>query len=281
MRERVAHLVGARRTQRVIVAVILVNAVTLGLETVPSVMEHSGGLLHAVDRVALGVFVTELLAKIYVQRARFVRDPWNVFDFAVVGISLVPHSGGLSVLRSLRILRALRLISMVPSLRRVVSALLGAMPGMASIAMLLALVLYVGAVMATKLFGQAEPEYFGDLGASLFTLFQVMTGESWSQVARSVMEHHPAAWIFFVVFILVCTFVVLNLFIAVVVRAMEDDDVQQTETIAAAVRQAQRDSDAALLEEIAALRTEIRALRDPRPPTEPETHSEEPVSRQP
>ncbi|WP_407921490.1 ion transporter [Actinomadura soli] len=240
---------------------ILINAVTLGLETVPSVLDRYGAVLHAVDRVALAVFVAELAAKIYVQRGRFVREPWNLFDFAVVGISLVPQSGGLSVLRALRVLRTLRLLSVVPSLRRVVSALLGAMPGMASIAVLLALVLYVAAVMATKLFGATNPEYFGSLGASLFTLFQVMTGEAWSEVARAVMEHHPAAWIFFVVFILISTFVVLNLFIAVVVRAMEDDDQQQTETITDIVRRARRESDAALLEEITALRVEVRALR--------------------
>ncbi len=135
------------------------------------------------------------------------------------------------------------------------------MPGMASIAVLLGLVLYVAAVMATKLFGATNPEYFGDLGVSLFSLFQVMTGEAWSEVARAVMRHHPSAWIFFVVFILICTFVVLNLFIAVVVRAMEDDDLEQSEAIAAIVHRARRESDTVLLEEITALRAEVRALR--------------------
>ncbi|MFC5745770.1 ion transporter [Actinomadura rugatobispora] len=259
--ERVRAVVESRRTQRLIIAVILINGVTLGLETVPPVMDRYAPVLHAVDRVALGVFVVELLAKVYVQRVGFARDPWNLFDAVVVGISLVPHSGGLSVLRALRILRALRLISVVPSLRRVVSALLGAVPGMASIAALLALVLYVAAVMASKLFGATTPEYFGDLPTSLFTLFQVMTGEAWSDVARSVMEHHPAGWIFFVVFILLCTFVVLNLFIAVVVRAMEEDDQEVAETF----MQAQRESNTLLLAEISALRDEVRALRDDRP----------------
>lgn len=243
-----------------ITAVILVNALTLGLETVPSVMARHGGLLHLVDRVALYIFVVELLAKVYVHRTGFARDPWNLFDAVIVGISLVPHSGGLSVLRALRILRALRLISVVPSLRRVVSALLGAMPGMASIAVLLALVLYVAAVMATKLYGADSPEYFGDLGSSLFTLFQVMTGEAWSEVAREVMRQHPSAWIFFVIFILICTFVVLNLFIAVVVRAMEEDNDEEAEHIATAVKELHHESTALLLSEIAALRIELRAM---------------------
>ncbi|MBC6462102.1 ion transporter [Actinomadura sp. HBU206391] len=241
--------------------VIVVNAAALGLETSPAVVERYGGLLHGVDRVALYVFVVELLAKAYVYRLRFVRDPWNIFDAVIVGISLAPHSGTLSVLRALRILRALRLISVVPSLRRVVSALLSAMPGMASIAVLLGLVLYVAAVMATKLYGATNPEYFGDLGSSLFTLFQVMTGEAWSEVARAVMKEHPSAWIFFVVFILICTFVVLNLFIAVVVRAMEDDHTEQAGDTARAGGDREQEANAVVLAELTALRADIQALR--------------------
>ncbi|GAA2117534.1 ion transporter [Actinomadura alba] len=260
-RARIRTVVESRRTQQLVTMVIVVNAVTLGLETSPAMMERYGGVLHVIDRVALYVFVVELLAKAYVHRLRFVRDPWNIFDAVIVGISLAPHSGTLSVLRALRILRALRLISVVPSLRRVVSALLSAMPGMASIAALLGLVLYVAAVMATKLYGATHPEYFGDLGASLFTLFQVMTGEAWSEVARAVMEEHPSSWIFFVVFILICTFVVLNLFIAVVVRAMEEDEAQQGEGTERSDADLGQDTNAVMLAELAALRADIQALR--------------------
>ncbi|TNY37274.1 ion transporter [Thermomonospora catenispora] len=262
-RAGVRALLESRRTQRLIVAVIVVNAAALGLETVPQVLQRHGPLLHAIDRVALGVFVTELAAKVYAYRAGFVRDRWNLFDAAIVGVSLIPHSGGLTVLRALRILRALRLISTVPSLRRVVSALLGAMPGVASIAVLLALVLYVAAVMASKLFGATAPEHFGDLGSSLFTLFRIMSGEGWSDVARAVMVHHRWAWLFFVGFILVCTFVVLNLFIAVIVNAMEDDAAKAGRPVP--VRKDSGDETTAmLLAEIAALRAEIRALCEER-----------------
>ncbi|MEU7858143.1 ion transporter [Nonomuraea sp. NPDC049141] len=260
MRERTRAFIEHPRFQQFIVGVIVLNAATLGLETVPAVVEHYGHLLTAVDHVALYVFVAELLAKIYVERSRFLRDPWNIFDTVIVGVALAPFAGGLSVLRSLRILRALRLLSVVPSLRRVVSALLRAMPGMSSIVLLLSLVLYVAAVMATKLYGDTAPTRFGSLPTSLFTLYQTMTGDDWGNIAREVMRNHPSAWVFFTIFILVCTFVVLNLFMAVVVSAMDEES--------AAERAEQQDDNAGstelILAELTALRKEIAELREQR-----------------
>ncbi|WP_113702581.1 ion transporter [Nonomuraea lactucae] len=260
MRERIRVFVANRRFQQFIVAVILVNAATLGLETVPAVVERYGDTLTLIDHAALYIFVAELVAKIYVERSRFPRDPWNVFDTLIVAIALAPATGGLSVLRSLRILRALRLLSVVPSLRRVVSALLRAMPGMSSIVVLLSLVLYVAAVMATKLYGQSAPDRFGSLPASLFTLYQTMTGDDWGNIAREVMSRHPSAWIFFTIFILVCTFIVLNLFMAVVVSAMDEESAAERAELA----EHDHDSAAAterILDELAALRLEVAALR--------------------
>jgi len=251
-RERVRDLVESDRFQRVVVTVILINAATLGLETSPAVETRFGGVLHVIDRAALGFFVVELLLRLYAYRLRFFRDPWSIFDFLVIGLSLVPSSGGLSVLRALRILRALRLVSVVPGMRRVVTALLSAIPAMISIILLLGMVLYIGAVLTTELYGASTPQYFGDLGTSLFTLFQVMTGEAWPEIARDVLPAHPMAWLFFVVFILVSTFVVLNLFTAVVVSAMEPEQREES-----AVH-------AELLEEVRALRGEIEQLRTER-----------------
>src|SRR5262249_30504186 len=142
VRDRIHAFLARPLFQRFIIGVILVNAATLGLETFPAVMERHGPLLTVIDHAALYIFTAELAAKLYVERTRFVRDPWNIFDTAIVAIAFAPVAGGLSVLRSLRILRALRLLSVVPSLRRVVSALLRAMPGMSSIVVLLSLVLY-------------------------------------------------------------------------------------------------------------------------------------------
>lgn len=214
-------MVETRAFQRAVMAVILVNAATLGAGAVPEVAGPAGGVLEALDRTALGIFVLELLGKLYAYRLRFFRDPWNCFDTIVVGIALVPASGAFSVLRALRLLRILRLVALVPSMRRVVSTLLAAIPGVASIVGLLALVLFVAAVMATSLFGEVAPGHFGDLGQSLWTLFQVMTGEAWPDIADEVMERRPMAWIFFLVYILISSFVVLNLFLAVMVNAME------------------------------------------------------------
>ncbi len=253
-RERVRAFVESVRFERAITALIVVNAVTLGIETSSGALERFGELLHAIDRMALGIFVVELLARAFVHRSRFFNDPWRVFDFVVVGVSLLPASGGLSVLRTMRILRVLRIVSLVPSMRRVVNALLAALPGMASIIGLMGLVLYVSSVLATKLFGEIAPEFFGNLGLSLFTLFQVMTVEGWPDIARGVMVHSPYAWIFFVAYLLIATFMVLNLFIAVVVNAMQS---QVTEDL---MDEGKAHTEL-ILDELHALRREIAELR--------------------
>jgi voltage-gated sodium channel len=249
-RERVAGLIESDPFQRTIVAVIVFNAITLGLETSDGIVASTGGVLHVLDRIVVAIFVVELGLRIYAKGLAFLKDPWSIFDLGVVVLSLLPATGGLSVLRALRILRALRLVSAVPGMRRVVAGLLSAMPAMMSIVLLLGLVLYVGAVLATEMYGDAAPDHFGHLGDSLFTLFQVMTGEAWPDIAAQVLPSHPSAWIFFVIFILISTFVALNLFTAVVVSAMEPE------------RREEIQIDANILEEIRALRAEIAALRE-------------------
>ena len=256
LRERVRVLIESVRFERAITALIVANSITLGLETSPAVVARFGALLHLMDRTVLGVFVVELLSRFFVYRRRFFRDPWRVFDFLIVGIALMPASGTFSVLRALRVLRVLRLVSLVPSMRGVISALLTALPGMASIVGLMALVLYVSAVLATNLFGQLAPEFFGDLGASLFTLFQIMTVEGWPDIARPVMAQSPYAWMFFVTYLLIATFMVLNLFIAVVVNAMQS---QVTEDLKGEGEAHTR----LILDEVRALRREVEALRGP------------------
>jgi voltage-gated sodium channel len=264
---RVQKLVESPRFQHTITAIIIVNAITLGAETSERLTDSVGHILAPIDRLALGIFVLELLTKFYAYRLRFFRDPWNCFDFVVVGIALVPAGGAFSVLRALRVLRVLRLISIVPSMRRVVSTLLAAIPGVMSIVGLLILVLYVSAVMATKLFGEIAPQHFGSLGESLWTLFQVMTGEGWPDIADEVMAQRPLAWLFFLVFILISTFVVLNLFLAVMVSAMESTRTEEPPPGGQppAPRQPtgppSAAAEAAILVEIAALRHEVAALR--------------------
>ncbi|WP_382164054.1 ion transporter [Hydrogenophaga sp. ANAO-22] len=255
LRSRLHGLLERPATQRTIIALILINAALLGLETWPAAMLAAGGLIGALDRVLLAVFVVEIAARLVAHRAAFWRDPWSVFDFVVVAIALVPASGPLAVLRALRVLRVLRLLTLVPSMRRVVGALLAAIPGLGSIALVLLILYYVFAVIATSLFAAAYPEWFGHIGRSLYTLFQIMTLESWSMgIARPVMAQFPYAWLFFVVFILVATFTMLNLFIAIIVNAMQRYSEGEPQGDAAA------QGEDGVREELRALRTQIERL---------------------
>jgi voltage-gated sodium channel len=256
-----AKVLAVPATERFITALILINAVTLGLETSPSIMAQYGPVLLTLDKIILAIFAAEIVARILVQKMAFFKDPWSVFDFAVVVIALLPASGALSVLRALRVLRVLRLITVLPSLKRVVGALVGALPGMGSIALLLLLFLYVGAVIATKLFSAAHPDLFGDMGKSTYTLVQLMTLDGWSaEIVGPVMKTHPYSWFFFLPFVLATAFTVLNLFIGIVVSAMQSEHEKAREEENAAELEAQHAEQRALLEEMRALRAETAAL---------------------
>jgi voltage-gated sodium channel len=254
---RLAAWLDSSLVQRTLIALILINAVILGLETSPALMASWGGLLVAADRLILSVFVVEISLRLVIMRLRYFRDPWNVFDFTVVAIALIPASGPLAVLRALRVLRVLRLITLVPSMRRVVGGLLSALPGLGSVSAIIAIIFYVSAVIATKLFGASFPELFGSLPKSAFTLFQVMTLEGWAmEVVRPVMAVFPLAWIFFLAFILSSTFTLLNLFIAVIVNAIQQENVAHQAAPGASAPEIE-----ALRRELTALRGELRRSR--------------------
>lgn len=206
-----------------ILGVILFNAFLMGLETSPAIMARAGGLISALDTICLVIFVVELVAKLYAEGPRFFRSGWNVFDFVIIAIALLPDAHGLSVLRAMRVLRVLRVVSIAPSLRRVVEGFITALPGMASVFLLMGMIFYVAAVMATQLYGQDFPLQFGDLASSALTLFQVMTLEGWAgDVVRPLMEVHPYAWLFFLPFILITTFAVVNLLVGLIVNSMQE-----------------------------------------------------------
>lgn len=245
-----------------VLGLIILNAVVLGLETSDLLMARYGPWLRMLDQAMLGVFVLEIGLRIVAWRGAFFRDPWSVFDFVVVGIALVPASGPFAVLRALRVLRVLRVLTMVPSMRRVVGGLLAALPGLSSIAMVLLLVYYVFGVIATQLFGDAFPDWFGTLGRSLYSLFQIMTLESWSMgIVRPLMEVYPYAWMFFIPFILVATFTMLNLFIGVIVSAMQSFTTAETEATVSAVGDARDHIEADLHSEMRGLRNELAELK--------------------
>ena len=258
MRDRIAAFVNHALFDRVIIALIAINAVTLGLETSTWVMDRVGTALVVFDKLILAVFVVEIALRLLVDFKGFWRDPWRIFDFVIVAIALMPSTGPLSVLRALRILRVLRLVSSIGSMRRVVSGLLEALPGMGTIILLLLLIFYVFAVICTKLFGAAFPEWFGTLGASSYTLFQVMTLESWSMgIVRPVMEVFPYAWVLFVPFIMASAFIVLNLFIGVIVDAMQSGHEEE----AKGERDALKEEADLILAELRELRKEVAELK--------------------
>lgn len=264
--ERARNFLQHPKTERIIAALIILNALVLGLETSQTLMTHYGWLLDPLDHILLGIFVIEVLTRLVVTGRGFFRDPWNVFDFIVITLSLMPQTGPLSVLRALRILRVLRLVSAVPTLRRVVGGLIQSLPGIGAIAFLLTLVYYCFAVMATNLFGADHPEAFGTMGRSAYSLFTVMTLEGWNELANNVMKTHPYAWLFFIPYILTTTFTVLNLFIAIIVTAMQNEADKIREAEMREHREEQKaleelsDKENVLLAEIRELRTEVRTL---------------------
>ncbi len=276
IRPRLRALVDHPRWEQTVLTIIVLNAITLGLETSGTAMVYAGTLLTTLDSVFLTIFVFEIALRLLAHGARFWRDPWSVFDFLVVAVALIPATESLSGLRALRILRVLRLISAVPSMRRVVSGLFRAIPGMGAVVMLLSLIFYVFSVMATMLYGESFPQYFGTIGESAYSLFQIMTLESWSQgIVRPVLEVHPLAWLFFIPFILMTSFAVLNLFIGIIVDAMQE---QARERLEAMQEQSHTDAEQTLqavdkehdwqarefrnvLEELRSVRAEVTALR--------------------
>ncbi len=265
VRQRIGQWVEDAPFQRFVTILIVLNGITLGLETSDAVMAVAGDVLLAFDATVLAVFVFEIAAKLAYRGAGFFRSGWNIFDFCIVGIALMPASGPLAVLRALRILRILRLISVVPALRRVVGALLHAVPGLLSVMAIILLLFYVGSVLATKLFGDAFGLWFGSIGASMYTLFQIMTLESWSMgIVRPVMEIYPYAWLFFIPFIIITSFAVLNLFIGIIVDAMNtihDDEVREEADSHPAPANPHNAELAEILQEVRALRAELKTLK--------------------
>lgn len=254
----IQKLVESNKFQNFIMGLILLNGITMGIETSKSMVLEYGSFFTLFNTFVVTVFTIEILLRIYVYKTSFFKDPWSIFDFVIVAISLVPSNAGFEIFRVLRVLRLFRLITVVPQMKKIVMALLNVIPGIGSIAALLTLFFYIFAIMSTQLFGEKFPEWFGTLGESFYTLFQVMTLESWSMgIVRPIMEVYPLAWVFFVPFIFVSTFIIVNLIIAIVVDAMNDmnasDEVAQ-------VQEKQHHTDA-LQEEVVNLRKDIQSLK--------------------
>lgn len=248
--------------QRMVITLVIVNAVTLGMETSDRIMASYGPYLHALDQFILTIFVIEISMRFMAKGLPFFKSGWNWLDIVVVGISLIPDASAFSALRTLRVLRILRLISVIPALRKIVSSLISAVPGLSYIILLMMVMFYIFSVVATHLFGDAFPQWFGTLGDSMFSLFQIMTLESWSMgIVRPVMQVHPWAWAFFVPFILLTSFTVLNLFIAVIVNALQAEEAEEARKTRIAIRETAERTDKILHQDIKAMHDEIKELR--------------------
>ncbi len=229
-RLKIENFVAHHWIQTGIVVLIIINALLLGMETSESIMDVYGPELYLLDHAILGIFICEIALLMLARGLNFFKDPWCVFDFVVIAIALIPASEALAVLRSLRVLRVLRLINKVQSMRKVVKGLLGSLASLGSVMGLMLIVFYVSAVISTNLFAKEFPDWFGNLGASFFTLFQIMTLESWSEgIARPVMEKFPYSWVFFLSFIMIATFTVINLFIAAIVDSFSSASHEERE----------------------------------------------------
>lgn len=269
----------APRFQRFITALIIFAGVLVGMETYPAVVARYGTVLHALDKVVLAVFIFEIVVKMAAEGHkpwRYFKDPWNVFDFVIVGAALMPFGGSAAtVLRLLRLLRVLKLVRALPKLQLLVSALLKSIPSMAYVSLLLFLLFYVYAVAAVFMWGTNDPVHFGDLQIAMVSLFRAVTLEDWTDLMYTQMygcDHYgydnmralctapsaaPVAGpAFFVSFVLVGTMIILNLFIGVIMKGMDEAQAE-----AAALDSAER-TDFTLTGELTALQEELADLHD-------------------
>ena len=201
---------------------VILNALIWGIEGM--VLFKTSPLLpviHFIDKIILGIFVVELLTRIYASGLRFFKHGWNLFDAGVILIALTPSGGPLSVLRALRVLRVMRLISLFPRLKTVVQATCHAIPGILSVAVILLLSFYVASIIAFNLFAD-DSEHFGTLSRTMFTLFQLMLGDDWGNIVRNLLKTHPYCYLYFIPFMLLITFTVLNLFFGLIVDSMQN-----------------------------------------------------------
>jgi voltage-gated sodium channel len=232
LRGTVERFIETDAFRNAILGVIIINAICLGMDAEPALHARFGPIFDALDGIVIAVFVVELALKLFVERKYFFYSGWNIFDFLVVLVSLAPNAGAFSVLRILRVFRVFRLFSVLPALRRVVDALFKAIPGIGAILAVLALLFYAAAVMSVQLFGQDFPDRFGSIPTTFLTLFQLMTLDGWSsEIVRPVMEKHWWAWMFFIPFVVLTAFTVLNLFIAVIVEALQTEAVRKVEDV--------------------------------------------------
>lgn len=259
---RLRRLVASDLFQRTVVTLILANAALMGLETSTSVVDRWSGFLALAQSVLQALFVLEIALRVVASSPRplaFFRDGWNVFDFAVVAVSLIPAAGAFAtVARLARVLRVARLVSALPELRLIIGTMLRSIPSMGHVVALLALLLYVYGIFGYHLFAKEAPEHWGTLPAAFQSLFQILTLEGWVEIQAKVLPAHPWAWAYFASFIVVAVFVVINLFIAVVINNLEETRREERNRVGAGPDDEALDAVAGLRERLETLERLLR-----------------------
>lgn len=227
------RLVAAPAFERWLIALIVLNGIIVGLETNAGLAASFGGLFEFLDHAILAIFVAEAGIKIAARWPRpqdYFTDGWNLFDFGIIVLSLLPASGEFAtVARLIRLLRVLRLVTALPKLRLMVATLVRCIPGMGHVLSLMALLFYVYGIAGYHLYAQHDPERWGTLGRALLTLFQIATLEAWTDIMHKAMGLGTLHWLYFVSFVLLGTFVVVNLFVAVVINSLEESHQEMAE----------------------------------------------------
>ena len=231
--EKLRRFVDSNAFQNTILVVIILNSILLGLQTSPAVMTSIGGILEILDTVCLDIFIVEMLLKMVAYKfIGYFKSAWNWFDFVIIITSLL---SGLAVLSSVRILRVFRvfrslkglrgfkMISSLKPLQVIIAAIGRSIPGISWTALLLMIIYYIFSIIGVTQFGETFPDWFGDIPKAMYTLFQVMTLESWSMgISRPVMEEFSYAWAYFVPFVLISSFVMMNVVVGIVVNAISE-----------------------------------------------------------
>ncbi len=251
-RQKIQQIIEHKFFQNFILCVIIFNAAIMGVGVEYPNLHN---ITNCLDEICIVIFVVEIVLRIFVYRLDFVKSAWNIFDFIIVAVCLLPSNSVFSATRLFRTVRVLRLVTVIPKMRLVSLSLVRAIPAMVGIGVLLIIVFYIYAIITTELYAKDFPQWFGGLGESLYSLFQIMTFESWSMgIVRPVMEVHPNAWVVFVSFILIAGYIILNLAIAVIIDSV--NEIKETES------EERSDADKEeILAHIAQLNTEIADLK--------------------
>ena len=252
------RLVNKAAFEYTIITLILLNGVFLGLGTSPVLEQQYGDLLHLGNQIILGVFIVEALLKMIALAPRvdmYFRDGWNVFDFLVIVFSLIPATGEFAmVARLARLLRVLRLISAIRELRLIVAALVRSIPSVGHVMLLMSIIVYIYAIIGYQLFHEHDPMHWRSLGISVLTLFNIITLEGWTVVMDNAMQLHSWAWVYFVSFVVAGTFVVINLFIAIIINNLDEAKAERLRELEPPVSRAE------LLRELRTTRDALRRL---------------------